>query len=233
VPAPPSNLAPPKPWKLAAIDFAVERFGVTSFADLGGIGRVYGQYAFHMLDLPAVKAGALVDDHPGLAHEWVAAEAERRGLRRIPGNFADPAVADEVGRVDAVLLFEVLLHAVAPDWDELCRMWAPRTNVFVIANPQWEGDASLRLTDLGREGYERVVPASENHSRLFDRLDEVVPRLGRPWRDAHFVWQWGITDADLCAVMASLGFSLEREETIGPFSGADGFRDRSFVFARG
>jgi hypothetical protein len=179
-----------------------------------------------------VASGVLVDDHPGLQHDWVVAESERRGLRRISGNFADPAVADEVGNVDAVLLFEVLLHTVTPDWDDLCRMWAPRTNAFVVANPQWEGESSIRLIELGREGYERVVPSSDNHARLFDRLDETVPRVGRPWRDAHFVWQWGITDADLKEVMASLGFSLARDEAIGPFSGAEGFTERSFVFAR-
>jgi hypothetical protein len=45
----------------------------------------------------------------------------------IEGNFGSPAVAQQLQNVDAILLFDVLLHQVSPDWDEILDLYATRT----------------------------------------------------------------------------------------------------------
>jgi hypothetical protein len=135
--------------------------------------------------------------------------------------------------VDAILFFDVLLRMVDPDWDRVLELYAPTTTCFVIANPQWErGETTVRLIDLGRDGYLEAVPPAKVHSELFDRLDEWHPGQYRPYRDITGVWQWGITDGDLKAKMGELGFSLEREWSLNRHPAADGFVIKTFVFSR-
>ena len=76
------------------------------------------------------------------------------------------------------------------------------------------------------------MPASAGHSAFFDRLDEWYPPQQRTYRDATTVWQWGITDSDLNAKLAELGFALAHERDLGGFPGAEAFRNKAFVFSR-
>lgn len=227
----PPNMRPAQQAKLDAIDFAVDDLGVRSFADLGGIGAVYGQYAFHAIDRPNVARGVLVDLE---TDEWMRAETARRpGLELVRANFGAAETAARVGPVDAVFLFDVLLHQVAPDWDDVIAAYAPLTSCFVVGNPQWEGERTTRLIELGRRGYLAVVPDTARHRELFDRLEETFAHFGRPFRDCPHVWQWGITDSDLTATMERHGFGVVREETQHPFWGASAFVNKTFVFSRG
>lgn len=227
--------------KLEALDFAFTRCGARSFADLGGVWGVHGGYACYAVEMHAPRRGVLVDEDLSL-------EARRRaerlpGLELVEGTLGSAEVVERVGAVDAILLFDVLLHQVRPDWNELLELYAPRTRSFVIVQPQWNGPDSLRLLDLGEEGYRKATLAHDPdlHGRLFERLDEINERRGRPWRDVHDVWQWGITDADLVATMRSLGFSCVMRRNAGPWSGRDEhgrevplerFHKGAFVFAR-
>jgi GT2 family glycosyltransferase len=224
------------PGKARAIDYAVEHLGIESFASVEG-GPAYGQGAFYTIDRPTVQRGALVDLSPRRARgqllSTIEQAAERPGMRVLDGAFSDPRTVTEIGQVDAMLFFDVLLRMVDPDWDQVLELYAPATSCFVIANPQWErGEATVRLIDLGREKYLEAVPPAEVHSELFDRLDEWHPGQDRPYRDITGVWQWGITDADLKAKLGELGFSLEREWSLNRHPTADGFVINTFVFSR-
>ena len=113
-------------------------------------------------------------------------------------------------------------------------MYAPLTSCFVIANPQWErGETTIRLIDLGRDDYFKVVPPASRHGELFDRLRRLAcgPAADRAVTRPH-VWQWGITDADLEAKLGELGFSLQQQWSLNPPDGADGFVNKTFVFGR-
>ncbi len=187
--------------KARAIDYAVDELGIESFASLE-IGSDFGQYAFYTIDKPTVECGALVDVSPRRAGDQllnvIEQAAERPGMEVIDGSFADPATVTDLGKVDAVLLFDVLVGMVDPDWDQVLEMYAPATSSFVIGNPQWElGETTVRLLELGREKYLEAVPPSKFHTELFDRLDEWHPGQHRPYRDTAGIWQWGITDTDL------------------------------------
>ena len=213
------------------IERAFERCSVRSFADLGGVWAVDGGYTFFALERFDIERAYLVDeDHTAAVRD----RARQFGqLELVCANFGAEATAERLGWVDAVILFDVLLHQVAPDWDEILELYAPRTRSFVIVNPQWTGDGdAVRLLDLGREEYLRSVPPLDLHAELFAKLDETNRRRGRPWRDVHDVWQWGISDAALTAALARLGFALVYFEDLGSWQGLERFRNRAFAFAR-
>ena len=223
---------------LDAIDFALDALGVESFASLDNGLDDWGEHAFYAIEKPAVRAGVLADvrttRRPGdQLLNVIERAAEHPGMRVVDGDaFARDTIAD-IGTVGAVLVVNVLLHAVDPDWDRLLELYAPATSCFVIVNPQWqEGEETIRLVDLGREGFARAVPPYPSQVQLFDRIDEWYPAQRRPFRDARFVWQWGITDADLEAKLRQLEFSLVYERDLGPFPGTEAFVNKAFVFSR-
>jgi hypothetical protein len=224
------------PAKLEAIDYAVSELAIESFASLE-IGLAFGQHAFYTIDKPSVTSGALIDVASWRARDHLLSlieqASERPGLRVLDAGFSDPRTVAEIGDVDAILLFDVLLRMASPDWDSVLELYAPATSHFVIANPQWERDeTSVRLIELGREAYLAAVPPWQNHLELFDRLDDWYANQPRRYRDGTHVWQWGISDADLVRKMDELGFRLERERTLNPHPDTDGFVNKTFVFSR-
>jgi hypothetical protein len=221
-----------QPLKLSMIREAARAVGARSFADLGGVWAVDGGYAFAALSEPRIERGTLVDDN--LTPSLRARAAGEPRLRLVERNFGDEDVPGLVGDVDLLLLFDVLLHQVAPDWDEVLARWAPRARAVAVVQPQWiGGDSTVRLISLGREEYLASVPPDPIHDALFDRLDEPHPgRGGRPWRDVHDVWQWGITDADLVATMAGLGLEVAAHVDEGPWRGLERFHQVGLAFVR-
>ena len=219
-----------------AIDFAVREVGITSFADLDA-GATYGEHALYAMGQPTVRAGVLADARTARARgqllDVIEHAAERPGLRVVDGDALDRDTIAEIGAVDAVFLFNVLLHAVAPDWDRVLEVYAAATSCFVIANPQWRvGAETVRLIELGRHRYLETVPSSAANRDLFERLDEWSSAEQRPTRDSRTVWQWGITDTDLKAKLEELGFGVDLERSHGDVTGAEAFESKTFVFSR-
>jgi hypothetical protein len=216
--------------KLRALDVAFGRLGARSFADLGAVWAVEGGYTFHVLRHHPIERAVLVDEDITPA---VRREAERHPeLSLVAGNFGDHDMPARIGDLDAVILFDVLLHQVTPDWDEVLAMYAQRAKYLVVSNPQLTGGGeTVRLVELGRDRYEQLVPPGTYPADLFERLDEPVPGRGRPWRDVHEIWQWGITDDALVGVAKRLGFEPVHSENMGRWRGLDQFEDHAFVFA--
>ncbi len=220
--------------KIDLIDLAFSRFDLHSFADLGGVWGVEGGYTFHALEKHDVSAAALVDTHPT---EVVKNRARRFAqLRLIKGNFGDETIAREVGDVDAVFLFDVLLHQVAPDWNRVLEIYSHQTRCFIIYNQQWIGsERTVRLLELGEEEYFKNVPHEPTdgpYNGLFQKLEEKHPDHDRRWRDVHHIWQWGITDSDLTATIESLGFKLEFTKNCGRMGDLANFENHAFVFSK-
>jgi hypothetical protein len=218
------------PIKLRALEAAIERTNARSFADLGAVWVVEGGYTFHALGLPGIERGALVDT--GITDNVRRKAAEHPGLRLLEGNFGDAATAKRVGQVDVVVLNDVLLHQVNPDWDDVMRIYAPYTKAFVIVQPQWTGSSeTVRMLDLGKETYLANVPP-EQIEIDFDNLHEIHPTYNRPVRDIHEIWQWGITDADLIRAATDLGFRLTYWEHGGQWRMLERFDNIAYVFVR-
>lgn len=221
--------------KLRVIDFCFGELGARSFADLGGIWAVDGGYARYAADVHKAERGVVVDDD--FTEAYLEAEQGLPNLTHVRGNFGSRDVAESLGQVDVAFFFDVLLHQVAPDWDDLLATYATVCRCIAIVQPQWNGPDTVRLLDLGQKEYLASIPGGDAahgtiYDGLFDRLDELNEQRGRPWRDVHDIWQWGITDADLIARMRQLGFALRHSDDTGPWRGLDRFHEGAFVFER-
>lgn len=216
--------------KTSLIDRAAEH-GMRTFADLGGVWAVEAGYTFYALDRHHATRGCLVDT--GIT-DTVAEKAKRYPqLELIREEFGSETAVRRVGDVDAVFLFDVLLHQVDPDWDEILERYAPHTRMFVIVNPQYTvGEETIRLLDLGRERYMATVPRVDVHDEAWDKLDEIHPKYGRPYRDVHEIWQWGMSNRDLDAKLTSLGFRCVFTENRGSWNGLEHFDNHAFLYVR-
>lgn len=205
-----------------------------SFADLGGVWGVDGAYTYYALKTYGIDRAVLTDTD--LSAASIARAVEHPALSLVEGNFGRPEIAERVGEVDAIFLFDILLHQVDPDWDALLELYAARTRYFVIFNQQWTGAGRrVRLLDLGREEYFKNVPhlaAEPPYTDLFEKLDTVHPQHQRVWRDVHNIWQWGITDEDLEEKMRSLGFRRLYYRNCGRFGSLPNTENHAFVFGR-
>jgi len=220
--------------KLEIIDYAFISFKLNSFADLGGVWGVDGGYTFYTIDKYNVKKAVLIDTHP--TPNTLAQGENHPQLRIIQGNFGDERILRKVGDVDAIFLFDVLLHQVAPNWDRILEMYASLACCFVVYNQQWTGsDHTIRLLDLGEKEYFDNVPHNrldKPYNCLFQKLDQKHPDHDRPWRDVHHIWQWGITDNDLISKIESLGFSLQFFKNCGRCGDLKNFENHAFVFKK-
>jgi hypothetical protein len=220
--------------KLDLIDFAFTSQKALSFADLGGVWGVEGGYSFYALEKFNPAKAVLVDTHPT---ESMLIESQKYArLRFIEGNFGNELTALEVGQTDAIFLFDVLLHQVDLDWNEILEIYSRQTGCFAIFNQQWVGTGStVRLLDLGEDEYFQNVPHAkdeEPYDSLFRKLDQKHPDHDRNWRDVHHIWQWGITDKDLQSKLESLGFQLQYYKNCGQFGHLKNFENHAFVFRK-
>jgi hypothetical protein len=208
--------------------------GATSFADLGGVWRVDGAYTFYTLKRYPIRNAYLVDTD---FTDAVRMKAKKQHvLTLMQQNFGDPDVVKTLGRVDCIFLFDVLLHQVHPDWDEVLKMYSAATDCFLIYNQQFiKATKTVRLIDLGVDEYFKHVRRDRNSPLYRDfvaKQDEIHPAHNRPWKDIHNVWQWGITDGDLVAAMQALGFEQAHYTNHGMFSNFSSFENHAFIFVR-
>lgn len=221
------------PEKTYMIDYACDRLGVCSFADLGGIWGVEGGYTFYALQKHSIEKAFLVDtDISDTVREKQISFPQ---LTLINSNFGSYDVADQIGKVDAIFLFDVLLHQVSPDWDEIISIYSKNTNHFIIYNQQFTGPKTVRLLDLGEDEYFRNVPHNrdmEPYKSVFEKMYQIHPKHNRIYRDIHNIWQWGITDKDLVDVMNQQGFEQIYYKNSGQWGKLINFEGHAFIFAK-
>jgi hypothetical protein len=220
---------------------ALEHYGIRSFADLGGSWGVNGGYSYQaMLAFPIERAFMVDDFDPPHLHERFKPYAN---FSVIKGSFGLPATVNALPDVDALFLFDILLHQVDPDWDAILDLYAGKAKTILIYNQQWIGSAStVRLLDLGPESYLANTPfaagepaaskaaVDQIYAERRTRRDRFGGKNREDWPD---IWQWGITDPTLIAKMWSLGFKLDRMENYGLFSPAmKNFENHGFWFSR-
>jgi hypothetical protein len=157
-------------------------------------------------------------------------------MRFIHGNFGNKNIAEAVGHVDGIIMFDVLLHQVSPHWDRILEMYAAQTRCFIIFNPQWVGSGhTVRLLDFGEEEYFKNVPhvSTEGpYNNLFQKLDQKHPVHEKTWRDAQNIWQWGITDTDLQTKVKELGFRLQYCKNCGQYGKLTNFENHAYIFSK-
>jgi len=228
--------------KKALIDFAFRKFNIKSFADLGGVWAVDGGYTFYALDRYPIEKAFLVDTD--FTDKVIERKSAYTALQLIAGNFGSAETVERIGDVDAVILFDTLLHQVNPDWDSVLELYARHAYCFLILNQQFTGaERTVRLLDLGEDEYFRNVPhtrTEEPYKSVFQKMYEIHPQHNRIYRDIHNIWQWGITDDDLITRLNSLGFKLQLYKNASSFSFSESpgqirtlpnFENHAFVFS--
>ena len=213
--------------------FTEIRPAARSFADLGAVWRVNAGYTFYILRNFSIEKSFLVDTHitPGVRQKI----ARFGNLTPIEANFGSGDVVAKIGHVDVVLLFDVLLHQVKPDWDEVLARYSGVTDCFVIFNQQFDGaDATVKLTDLSLAEYKSIVPTPRQdlYDFIFTHREDLNPDHNRPWIDIPDIFQWGITDTDLRSVMKRLSFTEVYYRNHGQFSHSRHFENHAFIFVR-
>lgn len=223
--------------KVDLLDHAVWKFGIKSFGELGCSWGVDGGYGFHLLDNHEIRRAVQVDAH--ISDTMRTRARSHPQLAQLQRLFGEPAVPELVGEVDAIILYDVLLHQVKPDWDEILEMYAPWTRHFIIYNQQWvKGPDTVRLLDLGKEEYFESVPAGSagftSYIDIYENLDQPIPNgpPGRVRRDHLGLWQWGITDGDLIKLGQQLGFRLQHFANHGSAFGIANIENHSFILSR-
>jgi hypothetical protein len=214
------------------LDIAFTGRKINKVADLGCVWGVDCAYGLYVLDKYQPEHIVMVDTHWTEAATRFCSSDSR--ITFLKDNFGSAGVPAQLGNVDSIILFDVLLHQVAPNWDRILQMYAPYTQSFVIFNPQYTGDRiSVRLLDLGFREYFENIPHTVWHpdyEDLFLKMWEMHPEHERIWRDVHHVWQWGITDHDLLDTMEQLGFVLTYFRNHGKFGNLKNFENGAFIF---
>jgi hypothetical protein len=202
-----------------------------SFADLGGNWNVDGCYTHFALDHYDIERAFLVDTD--FSDSTIERSKSYKNLQVVRGNFGDASTIDAIGSVDVIFLFDVLLHQVRPNWDEILRLYSTKTKVMAIYNQQFTNfQSTTRLLDLGWDEYFANVPHTrEEYATLLQKTNEIHPIHNRPYRDLHNYWQWAITDDDLIATARRLGFSLGYYANCGQFGNLPQCEEHAFIFS--
>jgi hypothetical protein len=205
--------------KAQLVSDAIHRYGLTSIMDVGACWGVHGGYTFHALNSGRIERAVMLDGEVTDLTRKRAAEDPRVEL--VEGDLGDADLIAALPACDAAIMFDVLLHQVAPDWDEFLLRYARKVNHLVIWNQDWIGsDASVRFVERGLNWYlENVGDADAARIRQwFARHDDICPRFGRRWRDVPDFWQWGIASPELVATLRRAGFALDYFDNRGVWS---------------
>jgi hypothetical protein len=221
--------------KFALIDEAFGKIlaNSESFADLGGVWKVNAAYTRYVLKKYAIKRAYLIDTN--YTARVMKKIAGYKNLDTIEGDFTSDEVIKKIAGVDVIFLFDVLLHQVNPDWDQVLEKYARITKSFIIYNQQLiDVKKSMRLTNLPLEKYTQLVPARRDtfYETIYAKDQQIHPQYKKPWKDIHNIWQWGITDDDLREKMTALGYEQVYYKNYGRFADLKTFEDHAFVFVR-
>ncbi len=214
--------------------FAIADDKINTIADLGGVYKVHGAYSFYTIQKHHVSKVIQVDTE--LTQDYLDSCRRYNQISSLEMNFADADAVSKIGNVDAIYLFDELLHQVDPDWDEILELYSNKTKYFVIFNQMFtKSEKTVRLLDLGFDEYFKHVPFEREHplsQNLINKTYEINPEHGKIWRDVHHVFQWGITVNDLIDKMGSMNFELLYRTFLGKFSFSDSFDDHAFIFKK-
>jgi hypothetical protein len=225
---------PVDPRKANLVSAAIERYALRSILDIGACWGVHGGCTFHARESGRVERAVIADgDVTTLTRARAAADPR---IRLAEGSIGDAGFIDALPPSDAAIIFDVLLHQVAPDWSEFLARYARKVNHFIIWNQDWIGfGQTVRFVERGLDWYLENV-GDTNRARItewFARHDEISPQFGRPWRDVHFFWQWGIVSTDLIARMRELGFVLDHFDNGGVWSERyPNIQQNAYLFSR-
>ncbi len=209
--------------KLELINVAFKKERIHSFADFGGVWNVHGGYTFYILSNYEISKAYLIDT---FYTDMVLRFAKKYPqCELIKGDIRDSETINKIEKVNLIIFFDVLLHEV--NWKEVLAFCSRKTDLVAIYNPQYLGEKTVRLLQLGAKRYFDLIPDTTNHKiykYLFTKKHKKV-------EDSPAIWQWGITVDDLIKTMKDLGYSVIY--TIDGFHWKNPkFQSKGFLFKR-
>jgi len=205
----------------------------STFADLGGVWKVNAAYTIYTLKNFNIRKGYIVDTDFNEKTDHVLSGYDN--LIKVKANFSSDEIISQIDAVDVIYLFDVLLHQVAPNWDDVLEKYSKISKCFAIYNQQYnKSQNTIRLTDLSLEEYKQIAPQREDglYDFIYNNKNKINSKYEKPWKDVHNIWQWGITDNDLRSKMKSLGFTEKYYKNCGQFSNLEFFENHAFIFLR-
>jgi hypothetical protein len=221
--------------KKDVIDFAFEKLRLKTIAELGCVWGVNGAYSRYISGKYSPSRIVMVD---AIWNEFAMAECTKYPcIETIDGDFCNTETIGKVGKIDAVIFFDLLLHLVNPDWNSVLRMYSKYTSCFMIVNPQYFGtDTTIRLWDLDYDTYFQSVPhdpTQKSYARTIANPYEYDEKQKKILRDVFYVWQWGIKNHDLIDLMDRLGFeSIFLKRGNIAYGKNRMFNDYGFIFVK-
>src|SRR6516165_7432540 len=147
---------------------AVRDNRVGTIADLGACWAVNGGYVFFLLDNSNIAHAYIVDHRiTNLTTQRIQKYGDRAS---IVGNclINDALVIRDFPHVDALIMYDILLHQVNLDWNDFLSEWGKRANVIIIYNQMWTlHEHTVRFVDFGHDWYKKHVLYTSN-----ERLDD-------------------------------------------------------------
>lgn len=197
-------------FKKDVIDYAFAHLNINRVAELGcvwGVDGAYGQYIHDRYEPDEVVMVDAIWNENALS-----LCSERKNITVVDDLFSGFHMPEKIGKVDTIIFFDILLHMVSPNWDEVLRMYAKYTDSFLIVNPQFFGSpTTVRLLDLDTDEYFSHIPHPPDYpiyKKVFDEPYKMDESQKKPLRDCFYIWQWGITNHDLIDKMKQLGFEV-------------------------
>jgi len=222
------------PHKAQLANHAVVKNHIKSFADLGGCWGVNAGYALDLLAKHKIEYAYEVDQIvTDISYERAKVFPQ---LKFITGLLGERKLINDFPPVDALIMYDIILHQVDLDWDTFLAAWSKKTRVFIIYNQNWKlDDHTVRFIDRGLNWYKKYVYytnelAIDNWFRSHDLID---PKTLRQIRNQHNYWQWGITRNDMIRHIETLGFKLQFFEDYGAFQPKyPWISNQGFIFVR-
>lgn len=205
----------------------------SSFADLGAVWKVNAAYTIFTLKNYKIQKAFVVDTNYNTKTDKKLANFDN--IIKIQGNFGTDEVIQKIGQVDVIFFFDVLLHQVNPNWNEILLKYSKVSGCFLIFNQQWvNSQKTFRLTDLPLEKYKETVPLRKDglFDFIYEHEKEMNEEHNRPWKDIHNIFQWAITDHDLIRTMKDLAFKEVFYKNCGRFSNSKSFENHAFIFVK-
>jgi len=223
--------------KAALIKKAYKHRPFRSFADLGacwGVNAGYAIYARKLCGSDFDRAFIVDQIITSISRDRVSKWDNFFPVQAILGS---AEARTKVGPVDALIIFDILLHQANPDWRQFLKDWLAQTKQTVIVyNQNWFKDAtSVRFFERGPEWYLKNVVYVVGEPKVrewFANPYRFIPEEGVNAKDSFHFWQWGITPADLIDEFQKNGFDLVSVDTFNAWGGHPWIINQGLIFGR-
>ena len=208
-----------KPFKADLIHRAIDKFNINTIADIGSCWGVHGGYIFDAINYDHNIKGIIVD---GKITDNTKSTAQKyNNIILIEGGLGEDNIINKIGKVDATIMFDILLHQANPDWNIFLKKYLSISRIIIIYNQFIENASnSIRYIENGLNWYLENVPHhGEQKVREWFHQHELYNSEQKCLvKNIHNFWQWGITIPDFIELIYKNDFKIDYLCNYGPWN---------------